>query len=196
MTDIYGYWLVFQIYLFHLFGLNGASSWQNFKNYTEKSIYVEKNKIRGRFRTILLLMISKTFKSQEALVPNEIIAIQSSQIMYTMTKDSPCYYLIDSMLPRIFHDFLLSRYNFHYFLCSRRLNAVWSRRWRKLSSSVSKLQLKVSNGSLLKVVAPLCETPTLIFRTVAFQHFILVLQSHHLLPIQLRDAFCPSCLSF
>lgn len=47
----------------------------------------------------------------------------------------------------------------------------------ELSSSVSKLWFKVRNGSLLKVVAPRCKTPTLIFRAVAFQHFIPVLQS-------------------
>lgn len=54
----------------------------------------------------------------------------------------------------------------------------------KLSLSVSKLQLKVRNGSLLKIVVLLCETLTLIFRTVAFQHFILV-QSRYLFSFQL-----------
>lgn len=61
----------------------------------------------------------------------------------------------------------------------------------KLSLSVSKLRLKVRNGSLLKVVAPRCGILALIFRAVAFQHFILV-QSRYLLSFQLLHVVCLS----
>lgn len=115
---------------------------------------------------------------------------------YSCTKPSYIYKLfpiISSSLFQIFHKpFFASRfYNSRYFLCSQSsmgpsMGASPGTSSDltddvELSSSVSKLRFKVRNGSLLKVVAPRCEIPALIFRAVAFQHFILVLQSRHLL---------------
>lgn len=88
-----------------------------------------------------------------------------------------------------------SSYNFYYFLRSRELNASPSDLADDAElSSVPKLQLKVRNGSLLKVVTPRCEAPTLIFCAVAFQHFILVLQSRsYLLSLQSRRPVLFAC---
>lgn len=91
-----------------------------------------------------------------------------------------------------------SFYNFYYFLRFRELNASSGSPSDLAddaeSSSVPKLRLKVRNGSLLKVVAGAsrCEAPTLIFCAVAFQHFILVLQSRP----YLSSLFSRAVLSF
>lgn len=116
-----------------------------------------------------------------AFVSNVIIAIQSSRawIIYTrqwfsLLSHRVCYFefFMSFFAPcsRTISILII----FHVFNASSRLSSDLVDD-AELFSLMSKLRFKVRNGSLLKVVAPRCETPTLIFRAVAFQHFILVL---------------------